>query len=267
MISPHSLLLPTTRLAIEAGELALGYYRPGAQTVAQVERKAGGSPVTEADHAVDQFLADRLRILLPQAGWLSEETLDTPDRLNNELVFIVDPIDGTRAFMAGDPRWGISIALVQAGRPLWGVLYMPALDETYSACAGLGATCNGSPIHVTNRRELAGGRIAGPEPLLANMRHRGLTFETEPKIPSLAYRMARVASGSLDAGIASTNACDWDIAAVDLILHEAGGTLTDLHGRRPTYNAPVPRHDVLIGTSVQLHEEMTSSLRMAHELH
>ena len=105
--------------------------------------------------------------------------------------------------------------------------------------------------------------IAGPRSTLEAMARAGVSFTTEPRIPSLAYRLARVAEGSLDAGIASTNACDWDIAAADVILHEAGGVLVNLQGERPLYNRPATRHEMLGAWPTQLHEGMTAALRLA----
>ncbi len=234
-----------TRAAVEAGDLALAYFRSGATTSAAIESKHGGSPVTEADYAVDHFLRPRLECLVAGSGWLSEETVDTDERLGRDLVFVVDPIDGTRAFIKGDPRWAISIALVQASRPRVAVLHLPALGETYAAIAGAGARLNEAPIAVSPQTTLTGGRIAGPPKHLEALRNAGLDFQPAPRVPSLAYRLALVADGRLEAGLASTNSCDWDIAAADLLLQEAGGVLTGLDGAAPRYNAAVPRHPAL----------------------
>ena len=141
-----------------------------------------------------------------------------------------------------------------------GVLHLPALLETYTAAAGGGAWLGGAPIAASARTGLAGARIAGPRPLLDALRRQGLDFEAEPKVPSLAYRFARVASGSLDAAVASTDAHDWDIAAADLILREAGGAITDLQGRVPIYNAPSPRHGVLVAAPASLRDQLNAAL-------
>ena len=256
-----------TAAAVTGGEMASAYFRLGARTSAGIENKEGGSPVTEADHKVDAYLRETLSGLLPEAGWLSEETADTNDRLARDFVFIVDPIDGTRAFVHGDPRWAIAIALVENGRPILGVIHMPARDETFCASLGGGAWRNGSAIRVSDRADISGSLIAGPRSTLEAMASAGLQFHTEPRIPSLAYRLARVAEGSLDAGIASTNACDWDIAAADLILEEAGGRLSNLHGSRPQYNRRATRHEMLGAWPLQLHQAMSSVLRRAMESH
>ena len=125
--------------ARDAGELALGFFRPGERTSAEVSHKEGGSPVTEADYLVDRFLKQRLEPLLPEAGWLSEETVDLPLRLSKDLVLVVDPIDGTRGFASGDPLWAIAVALVRDGRPIIGVVHAPALAA--DLCRGSGRRC------------------------------------------------------------------------------------------------------------------------------
>jgi myo-inositol-1(or 4)-monophosphatase len=248
-----------------AGKLALAYYRPGATTAAGIFHKAGGSPVTEADQIVDRYLARQLRPLLPEAGWLSEETEDSPARLSRERIFIVDPIDGTRGFMRGHSGWAIAAALVENGRPLLGIIHAPALGATYVAVRGAGARLNGAAIAVSKTAALsAGARIAAPGLLAERLRQAGLKFELQPRLPSLALRIANVASGALDAGFASENARDWDIAAADLILHEAGGRLTTLDGREIRYNREDTLHGPLIAAPAQIHAEANAAARRAN---
>ena len=257
------LLTSRRAAAVEAGATALDWFRAGEETRARIQWKGGVSPVCEADFAVDAYLRDRLGALLPGAGWLSEETADSPERMERREVFIVDPIDGTRAFISGDPRWAVSVALVEDGRPRLAVLHMPAAGLTFEASAGGGASLNGIPIGVSAQAGLAGARIAGPPRLMDNMARAGVQFAREPKIPSLAYRLARVAAGEIDAGIASTDAWDWDIAAADLIVREAGGLLTDLEEREPAYNKANPRHGILGAAPARLHGELIAALRKA----
>jgi len=232
--------------AREAGRLALAHFAAGERTRARVDFKRGGSPVTEADLAVDKFLKMQLRPRFPSAGWLSEETDDDAERLSRERVLVVDPIDGTRAFVVGDPRWTVSIALVDSGRPIAGVVHAPALDETFAASLGGGATRNGERIKVSARAALDGARIGGPRALTEIVaRAAEISLSLEPKIPSLAYRIALVASGALDLALASDNAHDWDVAAADLVLSEAGGALVDADGRTLTYNRAETLHPIL----------------------
>ena len=255
------LLEPMIHAAHEAGEIAMRFFREGEPSSAAVQYKDGGSPVSEADFAVDNLLRERLLSLLGGAGWLSEETADSPDRLSRNQVFVVDPIDGTRAFIKGDPRWGLSLALVEDGKPALGVLFMPALGETYAATAGEGATLNGARIAVSTRPALKGARFAGPVKAMDGLDRLGFAVEREPRVPSLAYRLARIASGDLDAAVASTSAWDWDIAAAHLLIREAGGRLTDIDFIEPVYNAAEPRHRALTATAAHLHEELVTAIR------
>ncbi len=259
--APADLLPAILAAAERAGETAMAAFRHGQRTTAGVQSKDGGSPVTDADHAVDRLLFERLSAIDPSAGWLSEETADTPDRLDKARVFIVDPIDGTRAFMVGDPRWAISIALVEHGVPVLGVLHLPALGRTFTALAGDGARLGGTRVRVSDAPSLTGGRVAGPEPMLNRLEGLGVEFVAQAKVPSLAYRIALVACGEIEAGFASTNAHDWDIAAADLIVHEAGGFLADRRGQRPVYNQVSPRHGILAAAPLGFRDEITAKMR------
>jgi myo-inositol-1(or 4)-monophosphatase len=259
---PIAALAPAVRdAARRAGELALPYFRAGAQTAAKLWYKGHSSPVTEADIALDTFLKEHLSALLPQAGWLSEETADDPARLDKSYVWIVDPIDGTRAFASGHPDWAISIALVKDARPILGILHAPIHDRLYEARIGEGAWCNGEKLQVSEADDVPHARVAGPKPLVDRLeRHMG-PVERLPKVPSLALRLARVAEGSIDIGLVSANAQDWDIAAADLILQEAGGCLTGLDGSNPIYNKPHPSHDEMIAVASRLHPRAIGAMR------
>ncbi len=249
--------------AREAGAIALAFFAPGARTTAAIDTKQGGSPVTEADLRANACIERRLRPQFPDAGWLSEETIDAPERSAHPTVLIVDPIDGTRGFIAGDPRWAVSIALVVDGRPIAGVVHAPALAETYAAVLGEGATLNGRAIAASLRADFEGARIAGPRPRIDRLfgsRHR---LDVVPKIPSLAYRLALIASGALDLALAKEDAHDWDIAAADLIVHEAGGALCTREHRTPRYNEPVPSHGELFAAPAGLMSALLEAARLA----
>jgi myo-inositol-1(or 4)-monophosphatase len=236
-------LLAAARLG---GAAALKDFRLGEPTHAQIAYKHGNSPVTSADLAVDRQLAEVLRGAFPDAGWLSEETEDDPDRLAKPQLLILDPIDGTRAFMTGDPRWTVAVALVQAGRPVAGVVHAPALGETYAASLGRGATLNGVRIGAARLASLDGASVAGPRATVLDFAQAaGFRPELAPKIPSLAYRLACVASGRLALGLAGANSHDWDIAAADIILREAGAGLVE-RGGEVSYNQLSTRHDRLL---------------------
>jgi myo-inositol-1(or 4)-monophosphatase len=250
--------------ARDAGAIALGFFRPGARTSAEVMHKEGGSPVTEADILVDHFLQRRLAPLFPDAGWLSEETVDSRERLSKELVLVVDPIDGTRGFVNGHAVWAIAVALVRAGRPIIGVVHAPALQETYVAAQGAGARLNGKPIAVSSCVALEpGAKVAAPVRLAEELRRAGLEFALQPRLPSLAMRIANVARGALDAGFASQNAHDWDIAAADLVLQEAGGRLATLDGCMIGYNRVDTRHGTLVAAPAEIHRQVGAAARRA----
>jgi myo-inositol-1(or 4)-monophosphatase len=249
-----------------AGDLALGFFRPGAKTSAAISKKAGGSPVTEADHAVNRYLEDKLRALLPDAGWLSEESTDNDARLGQDLVFIVDPIDGTRGFAAGERAWAVAVALVYRQRPVIGIVHAPALSETYVAIKNSGAKLNGQPISCSSRKRLdASALVGGPLSMASELRAVGLEFDLIPKISSLALRIAKVASGALDAGLISANSNDWDIAASDIIVNEAGGKLTSLHGRELLYNRDTTQHTELIVGPQPILDQISSAMTMARD--
>ncbi len=210
----------------EAAEIALGFFRNGARSWL----KAGNSPVTEADIAVDRLLHARLLEARPGYGFLSEESEDDGSRLTAERTFIVDPIDGTRAFIAGATDWTIPVAVVENGRPIVCVVAAPARHELYRCIVGEGAFRNDEPIHVSARKTLEGAELAVSQRLLRSISDSAPIQARSVFYASLAYRLARVADGRLDGAAIKPNAQDWDLAAVDLLVHEAGGLLADLDG-------------------------------------
>ncbi|KRE24036.1 3'(2'),5'-bisphosphate nucleotidase CysQ [Bosea sp. Root483D1] len=258
-------LLPAVEAACrEAGQLALDLFRPGAQTAAKTWSKAGGAPVTEADIGVDTFLNVRLSALLPDAAWLSEETADDTIRLSRRFVWVVDPIDGTRAFMAGSPDWAVCVALLDAGKPILGVVHAPAGATTYTATSGGGAMSNGRPIRTTDLTSLTGARIAGPKPMLDALA-RQESFTAADKIPSLALRLTRIADGTIDAGLVSPDARDWDLAAADLVLSEAGGQVTTADSEPLRYNREMPVHGMLMASGNSLAAPLALALSRLRE--
>ena len=236
--------------AVKAGALALGEREVGLK----IWSKSGGSPVTSADLAVDALLKDILLTARPDYGWLSEETIDTPDRLTRRRIFVVDPIDGTVAYMKGKPWWCVPIAVVEDGRPVAAVIHAPALSETFEATLGGGATLNGKPISASDTDDLDDASV------LADARLMEGPHWDEPWPPmrfekrnALAYRMALVAAGAFDAAIALTPKWDWDVCAGALIAEEAGAKVSDHHGRPWRFNQPDPRQNSLICTAPALH--------------
>lgn len=235
----------------EAGMLAMRYF--GADPK-QWQKPGDMTPVSEADIAVNDLLHARLMGARPAYGWLSEESADNAERLGAGRLFVIDPIDGTRAFLRGKPHFAVSVAIVEAGRPVIGVLYNPATDEFFEAVPGGGAFLNGTPIRVSDRNEIGGCMMSAPEDMF---RHPGWPTPW-PKMNfiernSIAYRIALVAAGMADAAVSLSAKNDWDLAAVDLIVHEAGGLLTSHTGTPLIYNLEVPRHMSLVASGPGLH--------------
>ncbi len=218
--------------ASAAADAAMGHFRQSPEVWWKDKDR---SPVTAADYEANEVLYKMLQAARPDYGWLSEETEDAAERLSKDTLFIVDPIDGTRAFMAGRETWCVSAAVVHKGRPVAGVLVAPALGETYAACVGGQATKNGEVIACGD--ESGANAIAATEKAFATLPEElRKGFVRAEHIPSLAYRIAMVADGRLAATLVKPNSHEWDLAAADIILEQAGGTLRDLHGNLVDYN-------------------------------
>ena len=218
------------------------------------------SPVTEGDIAVNDLLHARLTALMPAAAWLSEETAELPDRAL-PLAWVVDPIDGTRAYIAGRADWTISVALVKDGRPLLAALYAPVSDEMFLALRGAGASLNGAKIAASGGAALSGARFAGPKRYLDKLAGLEPGIQPQPRVHSLALRLARVAHGGLDAAFVSPGSQDWDLAAADLLVHEAGGLFTDLAGPPLRYNGPDATHGALVAAGSARHGTLIDLVR------
>jgi myo-inositol-1(or 4)-monophosphatase len=229
--------------AVAAGDTALGYFR---KTLDVRWKNEGRSPVSEADLAANDILKGRLLAARPDYGWLSEETDDDESRLVRETVFVVDPIDGTRAFIAGKDLWCVSVAIVHRGQPVAGVLYAPSLNEIFQATRDGEARKNGKAIAVREAESGAVLKVAAAEDVMGRLAlpYRN-TMMRVSHVPSLAYRLAMIADGRIDGTIVKRNSHDWDLAAADLILSRAGGALCGLDGEPLSYNRPTVTHGVL----------------------
>jgi myo-inositol-1(or 4)-monophosphatase len=234
----------------EAGDLALTYFR----RQIEVKRKPDGSEVSEADLAVDTALKLDLIGKRPGYGWLSEETLDDPERLGRRLVWMVDPIDGTNAFLRHVPEWTVSAALVEDGQPVIGVVFNPATREFFHAMRGRGAFLNDQPIEASAISTLDGARLIASGGLFKKKIWKEPWPEVKTRwVNSVAYRLALVACGQADATISLSAKCEWDLAAAAIIVEEAGGVITDHHGEAHLYNRASPRFPSLVASGKALH--------------
>jgi myo-inositol-1(or 4)-monophosphatase len=249
-----ALLADTVR---EAGALALSMFR----TELKNWTKGASSPVSEADIAVNDLLERRLRGATPAYGWLSEESVDDDERLGKPLVWIVDPIDGTRAYLAGREDWCVSVALVAGATPVLAAVFAPATDEFFFAGRGQGATHNDLAIHASIGTGLDFSRMAGPKPLVQRLSPSAEEITLFPRIGSLALRLCRVAQGSLDAAFAGGQSRDWDLAAANLIVQEADGRMTALSGDTIEYNRREVAHGVLVAAGRDRHARIVEHFR------
>lgn len=246
----HRLLCDAVR---EAGEMAHAMFKAGVNTW----DKRDGTPVSEADLAVDKLLAERLLRGLPGSGWLSEETARDEASRKRELVWVVDPIDGTSAFVAGTGHWCVGAALTLNGRPVAAAAYAPDQNRFYEAVKGAGARLNAEPIAVSAQARLEGARIVAHKSVLSGERWRdgGAPAMTCAMTTSLILRHCLVATGEYDAAIAFGRKSDWDLAPGDLIVHEAGGQTRDLSGKGFIYNRESTRQSgLMVGPRALLDE-------------
>lgn len=241
-------------LAREAGALAVSYQQGGQENRAW--NKAGGSPVTEADLAVNRLCAARLEKARPDYGWLSEETTDNPDARRKQRCWVVDPIDGTRAYMRDDPNWCVALAVIEEGRAVAGVLYAPRQDRFYEAWTRGGAFLNGQAIRVSDCTAEGGCRLITNEGVLTHPDWPepwpDLTL-ARPKPNSTLLRMALVAAGEWDATLVLAQKADWDLAAGTVLVEQAGGIVTTHNGEPLVFNRQVPAQRSVIAAGAGLH--------------
>lgn len=227
----HELL---TAAAREAGAVALEYFNGSVKSW----DKKPDDPVSEADLEIDRLLKQRLHGARPGYGWLSEETEDDQSRLSCRRTWVVDPIDGTRGFLQGRPEFAVCIALVEDGRPIAGVVFNPATDEFFEATEGGGARLNGQTICVGTTDTFEQARLLSTEKIHRKLKEWSPDCRsvTRTYFNSIAYRVALVAANRYDAAVSVHYLNDWDLAAADLIVHEAGGVATDHAGNGYLYN-------------------------------
>ncbi len=247
--------------AREGGEIAMRWRREGARSW---EKAAGAGPVSEADIEIDRMLHARLLGARPGYGWLSEEKEDDAARLAHERIFIVDPIDGTRAYIRGDDGFCIALAVAEAGEVIAAAAHFPAKGETYWAEKGGGAFRDGAPLHISGRSEIDGAAaLAGKPQMVPSSWPGGPPPVNRAFRNSLVERHCLVAQGSFDLAFTLRQAWEWDVAAGALIAEEAGATVTTAEGGRWRYNAPMPRMPGVVAGPAALHADILARLRKA----
>jgi myo-inositol-1(or 4)-monophosphatase len=239
----------------EAADMAMRPWRDGAEPAAKVWEKSKGNPVSEIDLAVDALLKERFAAILPDAAWLSEETVDDPIRLDAKLVWLVDPIDGTRDYIRGRSGWCVSVALVENGLPIFAIMAAPAQAKTWIAHAGQGVTCNGERLTASARQDFADSRV--PTDDLSQV-DRDLTIVEKPN--SIAMRMTMVACDRADLVATLRWGHEWDVAAAHLVAQEAGAVVTNALGQPILYNKSDPRDFGLICSAPGIHDAAVERL-------
>ncbi|MEO1687061.1 MAG: 3'(2'),5'-bisphosphate nucleotidase CysQ [Pseudomonadota bacterium] len=251
-----------TEAAVAGGRIAMARRASGFETW---EKDGGAGPVTEADLEIDRALHAELTGARPDYGWLSEETEDDAARLAAERVFIVDPIDGTRAYASGGDDFGVAAAVVERGRAVAAVVVMPALGHVLQAALGEGARCDGAPLGLApHSGEAEGARVlASGAGLRAERWPGGVPPVKRSFRASLAWRLCLVARGDYDASLSLGGVWEWDAAAPGLIAAEAGASVVDALGAPPVYNRPEPRLQGLIACAPALLPAFLSRLAPA----
>ncbi|MGV3480922.1 MAG: 3'(2'),5'-bisphosphate nucleotidase CysQ [Sphingobium sp.] len=249
---PETLIDRVAEIAAEAGAMALSR----CESDYKRWEKAPGNPVCEIDHAVNDMLRERLYALDPEAGWLSEETVDSAERLLVPRIWVIDPIDGTRDYMRGRPGWAVSVALVEGGVPVLGVLDAPARGEQWRAVAGRGAWRNGVALKASTRTTFPGARV--PTDALPRV-DSDLTAVFKPN--SIALRIAMVAADEADLLATLRWGNEWDIAAAVLIAREAGASVTDAFGGALRFNSTRGEAFGVIASAPGIHAAAVERLR------
>ncbi len=242
-----------------AGEIGARYFNTDPEVWDKGDNQG---PVTEADLAIDRMLKAELRAARPDYGWLSEETDDDLGRLSAQRVFIIDPIDGTRAFIAGQRSWAHSLAIAEHGKVVAAAVFLPMLERLYAASERQSSQLNGSAISASGASRLAGASVLAAKPNFDDARWKNGCPPVERHFrPSLAYRLCLVAEGRFDAMLTMRDCWEWDIAAGALIVNKAGGVCSDIAGRPLVFNSAKGQTGGCIAAGKNLHGLLQSGIR------
>jgi len=246
--------------AHEAGAIIRTLYGTGIAVTDKGDR--GDSPLTAADTRANEALRRRIAAAFPADGWLSEESIDTAERLQKRRVWIVDPLDGTKEFVREIPELAVCVGLVEDGVPIVGVTYNPIREETFAAARGRGATLNGHPVRVRATRDLAAAVVLASRS--ESERGEWRRFEGRFAIEtcgSVAYKLARVGTGTAEATFTLSPKSEWDVCSSACVIECAGGRVTDIAGHPLRYNQPTPSVAGIVASNGVLHDELLALLR------
>ncbi len=241
----------------KAGKIALNYEKKKIN----FEYKSKNQPVTKADIDINNYLKDFFKKYTPEYGWLSEESVDNRSRLKRDFFWCVDPIDGTRSFIENKPEYCISIALIKNNFPVFGIIYNPRTDQKFFAVKNYGAFCNDKKISVGNQNKLDNIRIAISSSESDILKGKKINVKNIEKIGSIAYKIALVANGTIDATLSFTKKSDWDVAAATLILNEAGGKTSLMNGKELSYNTKNLKIPSLISANQIIHQKFCDCIQ------
>lgn len=259
MQAPEADLALLIEAAKRAGEIAMKHRAAG---IKAWDKPDGAGPLTDADLEIDAMLKETLLRARPDYGWLSEETPDSAARLSHEMVFVIDPIDGTRAYSEGSKSFSHALGIVKDGIPVAGVVFLPALERLYSAALGQGAQLNGAPLTISARDETVAQTALGSRKHLRAEYWPGGPPPLEPAYrSSFANRLALLAQDRFDAVISFRDAWEWDIAAGVVLIEEAGGQVSDRNGDRMRFNSPTAQQAGILAANPVLHRQLLARAR------
>ena len=241
---------------IKAGKIAINL-----QKKLKIKYKSENQPVTNADIEINEFLKEYLKKITPQYGWLSEESIDDSSRKKLDSFWCLDPIDGTRSYIYGKPEFTISLALITNNRPVLGFVYNPITEEFFFAKYKKGSFCNEKKNFVNKKKDLDNCSIAASSSEIKRLeKHSFFKMKKIKKMGSIAYKIALVAKGEIDIAISFTKKNDWDLAAADLVLTEAGGEIKSISKGKIIYNTKNLMIDSVIASNTALVEKFKETL-------